>query len=330
MNCLTRRHNWVVDSSAAMRLAVMVMLLLWGCDTERGTLKPVDRTDMKQITVEGINIAHIERGNGDPLVLSHGSPTSSFLWRNMMDALSEHGRIIALDLPGFGYSDPPKDGDYTIANYARILESFLEALSVEEATILCHDYGGPIALAYALHHPEKVQRLVILNTFLHTDLPPWPLSWRIAQTWPLGEAIMWLAGGSIVRSSLEAGVADKSRITDDIYHRYYMPEGTPDKLNASMLGTLRADYEEDVAFIESNPHTINKPTLVLWGEKDAFFPIRLGEWIHRDIAGSQMVKIPDAGHFVPEDRPHEAARIIGEFLESSSDDGDAIPVKQST
>jgi haloalkane dehalogenase len=90
----------------------------------------------------------------------------------MIEELSAHGRIIALDLPGFGFSDPPPNGDYRISNYTRLLESFLEALSIERATLVCHDFGGPIVLTYALWHPEKYQRLIILDTFLHTDLPP--------------------------------------------------------------------------------------------------------------------------------------------------------------
>ena len=81
-----------------------------------------------------------------------------------------------------------------------------------------------------------------------------------------------------------------------------------------MLGTLRIDYMEDLAFIENNLKTIQKPTLILWGEKDIYLPISLGNRIHNDITGSQMERFPDCGHFVPEDQPQLAAKKIVAFL----------------
>jgi len=300
--------NILVCSLAAM------LVMGVGCSAKKDTGPQLEQIPMKQVSVEGINISYIEKGEGDPLVFVHGSPTSSFLWRDMIEELSAHGRIIALDLPGFGFSDPPPNGDYTISNYARIFESFLEALAIEQATLVCHDFGGPIVLTYALRHPGKYQRLIILNTFLHRDLPPWPLSWKIAKIRPLGEIIMGLGGKSITRSALEEGVIDKSRISDQVFHRYYMPDGNPDKLNKTMLGTLRVDYMGDLEFIETNLKTIEKPTLILWGENDKFLPLYLGELIHKDIKGSRMDIIPDCGHFVQEDQPERAAKIIVAFL----------------
>ncbi len=296
-------------------LAAMFLMGV-GCSAKKETEPQLEQIPMKQVSVEGINISYIEEGEGMPLVFVHGSPTSSFLWRDMIEELSAHGRIIALDLPGFGFSDPPKNGDYTISNYARILESFLEALSIEQATLICHDFGGPIVLTYALRHPEKYQRLIILDTILHTDLPPWPLYIKIAKIRPIGEIFMWLGGKSIARSQLEEGVMDKSRISEGIVQRYYMPDGNPDKLNKTMLGTLRIDYMEDLEFIERNLQKIEKPTLILWGENDKYLPLSLGDRIHKDIKGSKMERIPNCGHFVPEDQPERATKIIVEFIGS--------------
>ncbi len=81
-----------------------------------------------------------------------------------------------------------------------------------------------------------------------------------------------------------------------------------------MLGTLRVDFREDLEFIENNLKTIEKPTLILWGEDDTFLPLSLGERIHKDITGSKMERIPNCGHFVPEDQPERATKIIVEFL----------------
>jgi pimeloyl-ACP methyl ester carboxylesterase len=184
----------------ACSLALMVLMVA-SCSGQ--TEPPLEKIPMKKVSVEGINISYIEKGEGTPLVLVHGIPTSSFLWRDMIDELSAHGRVIAPDLPGFGLSDPPPHGDYSISNYARLLRSFLEALSIERATLICHDFGGPITVTYALRHPEKYERLIILDTFLHTDLPDWGLFYKIAKIRPIGEVLMRLGGKSIARSGLE-------------------------------------------------------------------------------------------------------------------------------
>jgi pimeloyl-ACP methyl ester carboxylesterase len=259
-------------------------------------------------------VSSIEEGEGTPLVLVHGIPTSSFLWRDMIGELSAHGRVIAPDLPGFGHSDPPPNGDYSISSYARLLESFLEALSIGGATLICHDFGGPVTVTYALRNPEKYQRLIILDTFLHTDLPDWGLFYKIARTRPIGEILMGLGGKWIARSGLEAGVVNKSRISEETVQRYYMPDGSPDKLNETYLGTLRVDNLDDLEFIEKNLTTINKPTLIVWGENDAYLPLSLADRIHKDIAGSKMEIIPDCGHFVQEDEPEKVTELIVSFL----------------
>ncbi len=295
--------------------SLAMIMVVAGCSTQKETKTPLERIPMRQVSVNGIDISYVEEGEGMPLVLVHGIPTSSFLWRNMIEELSVHGRVIALDLPGFGLSDPPPNGDYTISGYAGLLESFLEALSINGAILICHDFGGPIVLTYALRHPEKYRRLIILDTFLHTDLPPWPLSMKVAKIRPIGEIFMWLGGKSIARAGLEEGVVDKSRISDEIVRRYYTPEGNPDKLNKTVLETLRIDYVDDLEFIQNNLCTIEKPTLILWGENDKYLPLSLGDRIHEDIAGSRMEIIPNCGHFVQEDHPERATKIISEFIE---------------
>ena len=91
--------------------SLATILIVAGCGTQKETKAPLERIPMKQVSVNGIHVSYIEQGEGRPLVLVHGIPTSSFLWRNMVEELSVHGRVIALDLPGFGLSDPPSNGD---------------------------------------------------------------------------------------------------------------------------------------------------------------------------------------------------------------------------
>lgn len=298
---------------APPKLAVLLSIVLAACGEEAPP--PLEDIPMHEVSIDGTRIRYIEKGEGTPLVLVHGIPTSSFLWRDMIDELSSHGRVIALDLPGFGLSDPPPNGDYSISGYAGLLESFLESLSITEATLVCHDFGGPVTVTYALRNPDKYERLVILNTFLDTDLPDWGLFPKLASIRPIGEIVMKLGGKSITRAGLEAGVVDKSRISDEVFHRYYMADESPDKVNETYLGTLRADSTKDLKFIEDNLRTIDKPTLIVWAEEDAFLPLSLGERIHQRIAGSRFVKLPACGHFLQEDEPETVTKLIIEFLE---------------
>ena len=298
---------------APPKLAVLLSIVLAACNGEAAPR--LEEIPMNEVSVDGTRIRYIEKGEGTPLVLVHGIPTSSFLWRDMIDELSSHGRVIALDLPGFGLSDPPPNGDYSISGYAGLLESFLESLSITEATLVCHDFGGPVTVTYALRNPDKFERLVILNTFLDTDLPDWGLFPKLASLRPIGEIVMKLGGKSITRAGLEAGVVDKSRISDEVFHRYYMADESPDKVNETYLGTLRADSTKDLKFIEDNLRTIDKPTLIVWAEEDAFLPLSLGERIHQRIAGSRFVKLPACGHFLQEDEPETVTKLIIEFLE---------------
>ncbi len=308
------QFNWV-QIFRLLSIASIVMIILFAANCSSKTIQKAPAEEgLKQVTVDGIQIAYLEQGKGDPIVLVHGIPTSSYMWRNMIGPLSAHNKVYALDLPGFGFSDPPPNGDYSIDEYARVFEGFIKKLSIKNLTIICHDWGGPLAAKYVIRNPNNYSKLIILDTFLHNDLPPYPLVLKIAKIRPFGEIFFWMAGRLAVKQGILDGVVNKSTITDDIVDKYYSAHGNPDKIVDSMLGTLRVEYKEDISYIEKSLHLINKPTLIIWGEKDKYLPIYLGERIHKDIPHSKLVKLPNCGHFLPEDNPEETTKIIQDFL----------------
>ena len=109
---------------------------------------------------------YIDEGRGDPVVMVHGTPTWSFLYRHVVKGLSKNYRCIAPDHIGFGLSDKPQGWSYTIEAQAKNLQVLLDSLDLEDITLVVHDFGGPIGLSYAIENPEKVSRLVIMNTWL--------------------------------------------------------------------------------------------------------------------------------------------------------------------
>ncbi len=317
MNFRIRQLMPGINRKVSWRFFAVLLLLAVGCRAQEEPKALPEKFDLKKVSIKGINISYIDEGDGEPIVLVHGSPTSSFLWRHMIKELSGNARVIALDLPGFGFSDPPPNGDYSISHYSDFLESFIDALSIKEVTLVCHDMGGPYTLYYALHHPEKYNRLVILDTFLHSDLKI-SFSMKMMKIRPVGEMFLWLGGNYLKETILKMGVMDKSLITKGIVNRYCSPEGTQDKLNTTMLETLRVDIEEEMTFIEQRLKNIEKPTLILWADKDEFLPYDMGERIHKDIKGSKMVTLKDCGHFIQEEQPKQAAEIILQFLNKPS------------
>ena len=130
--------------------------------------------DSKFSAWEGLRVARIDEGHGAPVVLFHGEPTWSYLWRKVMPPLLEAGhRCIAPDLPGFGRSDKPEDiGWYSYDRHVAAMAFLLEELDVRDATFVVHDWGGPIGLRLAVEHPERCARMVVLDTGLFTGHQP--------------------------------------------------------------------------------------------------------------------------------------------------------------
>src|SRR4051794_14453485 len=124
------------------------------------------------VTVDGRTVAYRELGEGPPVLLVHGWPTSSFLWRNVMPPIAAANRVVAIDLPGFGASDKPLDVKYDFDFFERTLDAFLAELEIDEVGLAVHDLGGPIGVHWTLRRPERVTRLALLNTLLYPEFAP--------------------------------------------------------------------------------------------------------------------------------------------------------------
>ena len=121
---------------------------------------------------DGTRIAYRELGDGPAVLLVHGWPTSSFLYRNVMPALAEHNRVVAIDLPGFGESDKPVDARYDFDFFERAIDAFLAAVGIDRVAIVGHDLGGPVVVHWALGRLERVTGIGLLNTLLYPEFSP--------------------------------------------------------------------------------------------------------------------------------------------------------------
>lgn len=266
---------------------------------------------------DGLRMHYLDEGAGDPVLCLHGEPTWSFLYRRMIPALAGVARVLAPDYFGFGRSDKPTRLDwYTFDRHYGSILGLVEELELRRLTVVVQDWGGPIGLRLAVEHPERVARLVIMNTGVGGGRPP-------SETWLRFRDVVRAAGGDfqagrLIRTGAVRGLAD------DVVAAYDAPFPVPE----SKAGILA--FPELVPTEPEHPNTApllaireglcawEKPALVLFGDSDPIFVPRVAERIAELIPGALPAEtIANAGHFVQEDAGEEAAARIVEFLSSS-------------
>jgi haloalkane dehalogenase len=266
---------------------------------------------------DGLRMHYLDEGAGDPVLCLHGEPTWSFLYRRMIPALRTVARVVAPDYFGFGRSDKPTElGWYSFDRHFGSILRLVEELELRRLTVVVQDWGGPIGLRLAVEHPERVERLVLLNTGVGGGRPP-------SETWLRFREVVRAAGGDfqpgrLVRTSAVRG------LTDELVAAYDAPFPVPE----SKAGVLA--FPELVPAEPEHPNTApllairealrswEKPALVLFGDSDAIFAPRVAERIAGLIPGALPAEtIANAGHFVQEDAGEEAAARIVQFLRAS-------------
>lgn len=265
----------------------------------------------------GMRLAHLDQGHGPPVVLLHGEPTWSYLWRKVIPPILHAGfRCIAPDLPGFGRSDKPIDQAwYSYDNHTNAIVSLFDDLDVRDVTLVVHDWGGPIGLRVAtLERPDRIARLVVMDTGIFTgqqEMSPAWLRFRdyVAQHPDLP---IWrlIRGGCKTTPSQEVL---------DAYEAPFPNEASKAGARAfpAMLPVTQDAPGADVgrAVLKALLRD-QRPALVLWGESDQVLPVDpVGRSMHRLFHGAGELRvIRDAGHFLQEDQGDEVGRLIAEWL----------------
>lgn len=263
---------------------------------------------------DDLRMHYVDEGSGDPILLLHGEPTWGFLYRKLIPVLAPASRVVLPDLYGFGRSDKPlAQGDYTYDRHCASIERFALELDLRRLTVVVHDWGGPIGLRFAVAHPGRVERLVILNTGVGAGRAPSP-------EWLRFRELVRAVGTDFTASRL-VQVACVSPLDDDTVRGYDAPfpvgEAKAGALAFPELVPTELDHPSAPAMLKVRDALARwaKPALVLFSDSDRVFSPAHAERLAAHIPGALPPEIvAGAGHFLQEDKGEEIAERIARFV----------------
>jgi haloalkane dehalogenase len=267
---------------------------------------------------DGLRMHYLDEGSGPPVLLLHGEPTWSYLYRKIVPELAPSARALAPDYFGFGRSDKPLAQEaYTYDFHARSIRRFVEELDLRGLTVVVQDWGGPIGLRLAVEHPDRVDRLVIMNTGVGGGRPP-SEEWLRFRDWlrRLGTDVV---PGRLVQLSAVQPLADA--VVAAYSAPWPMPESKAGILAFPDLVPISPDHPDLDAHLRVREALSRweKPALVLFSDSDPIFSPRHAERIAAHIPGAGKAEIvAGAGHFLQEDQGEQIGRRIAQFVASTS------------
>lgn len=280
--------------------------------------------EAREIRLEQGVVRYREVGKGAPIVFVHGVLVNSSLWREVIPPLARHYRCIAPDLPLGGHQTPLNAAaDLGPGGVARLVADFMEALDLRDVTLVGNDTGGAICQIVVARHPERLTRLLLTNCDAYEAFLPFLLQPFHYGAKFLGhhfvDVVAWLLRSRFVQRALMKTVAGRKMDTAAL-DAYLEP--------LTRKPEIRRDLTRFLSNV-SNRYTLNaarsfgdfkRPVLIVWGENDIFFSIKLARRLQRDFPDASLKVLPDSRTFVPEDKPEELAGEIREFVSAPAKD----------
>ncbi len=262
-------------------------------------------------SVEGLRIRYVRRGSGPPVLLLHGIASSMFTWRDVLPTLANDHDVLAMDLPGFGGSDVPLAPTVDLLRAAVV--GLMDRLSIQRASLVGNSLGGATAAVVAARHPERVERLVLLDAAgfrLSPQSRPWLLR---AGAGTLGAVVGRLPRPRpVLALGLRQVFHDDSLVTRERLDEYEAPFLRPGAV-AGMRALLSAPAPPAAEF-DTMLRSLRAPTLVIWGAEDGWIPVADAERFAAAIPGARKVVLPRCGHMPQEERSVEVLALLRGFL----------------
>ncbi len=281
----------------------------------------------KFTNIKGHKISYLEEGEGYPVILIHGIPTSNLMWRNIMPELAKTRRVIAPDLLNYGQSDKPDDANVSIEAQSRLIVKLMSQLGLEKADVVAHDIGGGVAQLIGVNYPEKVRKLVLIDSVCFDS---WPVPGFIPlQEEGAEEGMSLQEFVKMMRGFMPLGVHNKSAMTDEVIDLYLGPWSTEEGKKAFFRNLRRLNPEYPKAIASELKHLPHE-TLIMWADKDIFQKPTYASKLKEAIPKAELVWIKDSGHWLIEEKPEEIRQLILNFLNKNSTLNNDVPVFSSS
>jgi pimeloyl-ACP methyl ester carboxylesterase len=262
---------------------------------------------------DGTTLGYREMGSGPAVLLVHGWPTSSFLWREVMPAIAETNRVLAIDLPGFGASDKPPHSRYTFADFEQAIDGFLAALQIEQLGLAAHDIGGPVAVHWALTRPGRVTHLALLNTLLYPEFDDSVIQFVIELATPATRAHRTSDAG--LAEVMRLGMHNPTLIDDEVLAGVFAPFETADERRALALAGIGLE-PEGFTEIAAGLGSLTMRVRAIYGADDRVLPdvATTMRRLASDVGHAEVTEIPECGHFLQEEAPELVGELLAEFF----------------
>jgi pimeloyl-ACP methyl ester carboxylesterase len=282
----------------------------------RGLLlgEKLEMSRTREITVGGVMTPLSEAGSEaarEAVVFVHGNPGSHHDWDRLLEAVGEHGRALALDMPGFGRAAAPRGFDYHVSSYADFLEAARLQLGIERVHLVIHDFGGPFGLSWGIGHPDAWASVVLINIGI---MPGY--TWhKMAKRWRtpvLGELTQaWIPRGAWRRAMQRA---NPKGLPGEFVDRMYDDYDRATRRTVLKLYRATPDPGTAAAQMGAAIGALHKPALVVWGAKDPFVSVDFAERQSEFFAVEETVILPESSHWPFQDDPQGVERAVVPFL----------------
>jgi pimeloyl-ACP methyl ester carboxylesterase len=269
------------------------------------------------VEINGMQVHYRDEGAGFPIVLMHGTAASLHTYDAWTKQLSKDYRVIRLDLPAFGLTGPNKNAEYSIESYTKFLSQFLEKIKVAKFYLAGNSLGGNIAWNYAAEYPEKVLKLILIDSSGLPTFTPQPSIFKMAKTPILNSLFLYITPKFFIRKNIEQVYADKLKVTDALVTRYHKMSLRTGNRKA-FIDRAKTDFSvaEKVNLVKLK--SVKTTTLLIWGAKDTWIPLGNGKRMDSMLPNSKLVILENSGHVPMEENPKESLEFLKSFLNESS------------
>lgn len=282
------------------------------CRADAASIQP----SVSRFEYRGISIHYEDQGRGQPLILLHGYGASTYSWRHILPYFSKTYRVIAIDLKGFGLSDKPTDGNYTVSEQSRMVYEFIRVHRLENVILAGNSLGGAVALLTYLMQSDQgthpVSKLILIDTASYKQ--DFPLFISMLTVPVINELLLGLTSSNFKsRMILKKAFFDPSKITEEMVTAYGANLSLPGASRA-LIQTAKQMLPSNLDEIAERYRSIDVPVLLIWGENDEIIPLEIGRKLAGNIRNSKLVVVPSCGHVPQEECPSQAIKAMETFL----------------